>query len=382
MTNSIYDAAGIYIHVPFCLKKCDYCDFYSVSEYHNNDLEKYTLRLIRDIESAAPKHAALKFTTIYLGGGTPSLLHNSQLERILQALKQNFNLEKENELETSLEANPATLNAAKAKGLYESGINRISLGVQSFCDEDLRVLGRIHNSRQARETIEDIKSAGFKNFNLDLIFGIPGQTLKRWQENLRYALDYQPTHISAYLLQLAEETRMAQRIKQGSLQYLDEELEADMYYWAIEYLEANGYKHYEISNFAQPGYECRHNLIYWNGSPYLGLGSGAVSFMDQSRFINADNMQEYLAGAARKKILEEMSREELIVDQIILKLRCMNGIDLADFYRRWGENVLLPYTEVIKECCDLGLLQTENGRLHLSPPGFFLSNQVFSRFLQ
>lgn len=382
MINKSSNMAGIYVHIPFCLKKCSYCDFYSISEYHNNDLEKYTLRLIKNIENSAVQYNHMKFSTIYFGGGTPSLLDESQLERIIQAFKANFNFNTENETEISLEANPATLKAEKARSFYKIGINRVSLGVQSFYDKELKILGRIHNSRQAVDNINILKKAGFKNINLDLIFGIPGQSFKHWQENLRWALDFEPTHISAYLLQLDSGTRLAQRIKNGELQYLDEELEADMYYYAVDYLEQNDYKHYEISNFALPGYECRHNLIYWNGLPYIGLGSGAVSFIDNARYVLSDDVQDYLQGAENKKLLEKMSPQDLIIDQIILKLRCREGLNLEDFCRRWGGNVLLPYKQVINECCDLDLLQLDNGYLRLSKKGLFLSNQVFTRLLQ
>lgn len=375
---------GMYIHIPFCIKKCRYCDFYSLPGGNESDLENYTRALLNEIKIRGYQMPAVQLESIYLGGGTPSLLDGEQLKSIITTCGDSFNILPGAEI--SMEANPATLDKARLAAMEEAGINRLSLGVQSFCDDELGLMGRVHNSAAVIETVELIHSRGWKNFNLDLIYGLPGQSLERWLQNLKQAVDCKPSHLSLYLLQLEEQTPMGKDVAQGRLQMLDEDEEWHMYSHAMEYLENRGFKHYEISNFCRPGWECRHNLVYWQGREYLGLGAGAVSFVAGSRYMNRPDLKEYTDALLSGKPgpveeLEHMSGRELMLDALILGLRLCAGIDLLDFRQRFGVDISSEYKEIIAQYMDRGLLNIENGRLSFTKAGYFLSNQVLSHFM-
>jgi oxygen-independent coproporphyrinogen-3 oxidase len=278
---------GLYIHIPFCLKKCNYCDFYSLP-VQTGILQRYVRAVVKELELRARDVEDRRIKSVYLGGGTPSLLSPSELSLIINSINLNWDLD--NEAEVSLEANPASLNGKALEFIHKAGFNRISLGVQSFQDRDLQILGRSHSSQEAWQSIELIKNSGFSNLNLDLIYGIPGQTIDKWQETLAQALDARPAHLSVYLLQLDEEVPLSRYIKAGHYQLCDEDTEAQMYQLAIQMIEKAGLFQYEISNFARPGYECQHNLGYWKANEYLGIGPGAVSFQGNRRYINKKNL--------------------------------------------------------------------------------------------
>ncbi|MBC7074956.1 MAG: radical SAM family heme chaperone HemW [Syntrophomonadaceae bacterium] len=375
---------GLYIHVPFCIRKCSYCDFFSVPLSSRELLEHYTQAVLAEIELRALNYSQKQIETIYIGGGTPSLLSCRQLEAILQTVYDEFSVAREAEI--SIEANPAILNVDDIRGFKNAGINRLSLGVQSFFDEDLKTLRRLHDSSDVMKTIEDLRSQGLDNFNIDLIYGIPGQSIDRWKKNLEIAVDCAPRHISIYLLQLSPNTPMAREIANGLIAPLDEEDEWLMYSQGIDYLQEHGFKHYEISNFCRPGFECRHNLIYWQAREYLGIGPGAASFLDACRFMNKPEMEEYFcsmeAGAAcQVEELEHMSQRELLVDAIILGLRLCEGIDLEAFRTKFNVDINNEYSDIISSCHSSGVLEFENGRLRLTRKGYFLSNEVFRRFI-
>ncbi|MEN6461928.1 MAG: radical SAM family heme chaperone HemW [Syntrophomonas sp.] len=375
---------GIYVHIPFCLQKCGYCDFYSVPLAEKAWLERYVHCLIREIKKAAADFSRLPVETIFFGGGTPNLLSPEQLRVILEALVNSFNIE--DDAEISIEANPYRHNPGALKLIREAGINRISLGAQSFCDQELKILGRLHTANDVLETIESVSEAGFDNFSLDLIYGLPGQSLQRWQDNLKMAVSRQPTHISAYLLQLSDQTPMARQVGRKEIQLLDDDTESLMYYSGIEYLSAQGFKHYELSNFAQPGYECRHNLRYWNARQYLGLGPGAVSYYDCKRVMNEPRVIDYMNNWEKGKIhpvriLETMSEKELIVDAIILGLRLTGGINRRDFQNRFGVDIIDTYHDVISKGIKNQLLNFTDDTLALSVKGYFLANEVLCQFI-
>jgi oxygen-independent coproporphyrinogen-3 oxidase len=374
---------GIYIHIPFCLHKCDYCDFYSVPVSNLTLLEDYTCSVINELE-IRQNEICSPFTTIYLGGGTPSLLSPSQIERILAAVFAHYQWEGEPEI--SMEVNPATVNLIKLKALRAAGINRMSIGVQSFSDRELKILGRIHNGREAQSVLSDVSNAGFDNFNIDLIYGLPGQTLTAWLENLSRAMNYNPQHISAYLLQLDQSTPMALKIDEGILCMLDDELEASLYYAALDYLGGQGYRHYEISNFAQLNGECQHNLLYWQGRQYLGIGSGAVSFDGKQRSLNQPPVESYVQALLdhrppSTKILENMDSRQRLIDAVILGLRLTEGINRNDFQQRFGIDILKDYQDIIRNCQLQGLLELEDNRIYMTKRAYFLSNQVLSQFI-
>jgi oxygen-independent coproporphyrinogen-3 oxidase len=347
-------------------------------------LERYVHCLIREIEKAAADFSQVPVETIFFGGGTPNLLSSEQIGVILEALANGFNIE--DDAEISIEANPYRHNPGALKLIREAGINRISLGAQSFCDQELKLLGRLHTANDVLETIEAVSEAGFDNFSLDLIYGIPGQSLQSWQDNLKKAVNCKPKHISAYLLQLSDQTPMARQVDRKEIHLLDDDTEALMYYSSIEYLSEQGFKHYEISNFAQPGYECRHNLRYWYAQQYLGLGPGAVSYYDCKRVMNEPRVIDYMNNWEKGKIhpvqvLETMSEQELIVDAIILGLRLTGGINRRDFQNRFGVDIIDTYHDVISKGIENQLLNFTDDTLALSVKGYFLANEVLCQFI-
>ncbi len=375
---------GMYIHIPFCIKKCNYCDFFSLPFKDQSYLDKYTQALLNEIKVRGQHMLSVQLESIYLGGGTPSLLNGQQLKSILETIAKEFALLPG--AEVTLEANPATLDKVKLAQMEEAGINRISLGVQSFCDDELALLGRVHNADTVMETIELFHARGWKNFNLDLIYGLPGQSLDKWMQSLKQAVDCGPAHLSLYLLQLEEQTPMGKDVAGGRLKMLDEDDEWYMFDQAMEYLEGKEFEHYEISNFCRSGYECRHNLRYWQAEEYLGLGAGAVSFVNGSRCINDPQLQQYVDALSTGKQwpvkeLEDMSERELLIDAIILGLRLCAGIDLNQFKQRFGVDITSDYKEIIAYYRDRGLLNIANGHLKFTKAGYFLSNQVLCQFM-
>lgn len=373
---------GIYIHIPFCLQKCAYCDFYSIPLSNPDVLEDYTRSILTEL-SLRRGETEGPLRSIYVGGGTPSLLSPEQLGRILDKIRALYR--GPDQLEITLEANPATVNPRLLREIRATGINRLSIGVQSFSDSELQVLGRRHQARDAVEAVREAIEAGFDNVNIDLIFGVPGQNLPAWQDNLVQATRLGPSHISAYLLQLDPDVPLAQLIRTGEISTLDEDLEADLYSLTRAYLEEQGYSHYEISNFARPGRECQHNILYWQGFDYLGFGAGGVSFDGGQRFVNLPRLQRYMEHLRQnqlppREILENMSERQKVADAIITGLRMTEGISQAEFHQRFGVDFMREYDQVIASCAGQGLLRFSQGRLCLTPRAYFLSNQVLCRF--
>lgn len=371
------------MHIPFCLRKCSYCDFYSIPVPEKDLLDFYTNCIIRELQAKASRWQDRQINTIYLGGGTPSLLTPVQINKILDAAFGSYNMQADPEI--SMEANPATLSLQSLRELKRAGINRLSLGVQSFNDDELQILGRIHGVREVYDTMDALEKAGLTNYNIDLIYGIPGQSLQSWLNNLGMAVKCHPQHISSYLLQLDPATPLARRIKQGTLLEADEDLEAGMYYSSIDYLQSEGFKHYEISNFAQPNYACRHNLIYWQAHEYLGVGAGAVSYQDGQRLMNQADFKAYLDNFDRgqscdAEILETMSSRERLLDAVILGLRLTAGIKPLELLQRFGIDFYQEYHAIIEKLEQQGLLNSNKDTIALSRKGYFLSNQVFCHF--
>jgi len=374
---------GLYIHIPFCLKKCSYCDFYSLPLASSSILNRYIDALTKELETKAASLSDTRIRTVYAGGGTPSILPEGALKGLMGAVRQY--LELDDAAEISLEANPATLNSDKLRSIREAGFNRISLGVQSFQDDDLLILGRSHNAGDAMNTIKLIQDSGISNYNLDLIYGIPGQTISKWEESLGIALEAKPAHLSIYLLQLDESTPLSADIRRGCFEMSGDEIEAQMYEKGMDLIKAGGFRQYEISNFSRPGYECQHNLLYWKAREYIGVGAGAVSFTDNRRYINKKNLMQYLQRLEEGReppveLLESMDQLELAADAIILGLRLCDGIDLEQFDLRYGIKILDYYKDIIEECMDRGLLEICQGRIGLSSKAYFISNQVLCHF--
>ncbi|NLJ72059.1 MAG: radical SAM family heme chaperone HemW [Syntrophomonadaceae bacterium] len=375
---------GLYIHFPFCLSKCSYCDFYSIPLTNQEQIEAYILSLLIEIKLQADYYQDFLIKTVYLGGGTPSLMEDRQFFLLINTISNNFKLA--DDVEITIEANPKTLSEDKLKSFFTTGLNRVSLGVQSFYANELKILGRNNKLTDIYETIALINKLNFKNYNIDLIYGIPFQTRESWLANLEIAISLNPAHISAYLLQLEPSTRLGQRVLNNEIIMLDEEMEEMMYYDSIDFLAKHNYQHYEISNFCKHNYQSKHNMIYWHNSPYLGLGVGAVSLVGKERCINKPEVVEYINCLAAgymppREVLEVMTDKEIIAEAIIMGLRLIDGINIKDFSLRYNIDLLQAYKQPIRECLDKKLLNMENGHLKLAKNAYFLSNQVFRQFI-
>lgn len=381
------DAISLYVHIPFCRAKCTYCDFNSYPDL-DHLFERYVRALQTEIQWVS-QDPSLRVNTIYLGGGTPTVLPPALLGEILDACRRHFTIAEGAEI--TVEANPGTVDSGYLTGLLEKGVNRLSFGVQSFHDDELRLLGRIHTAAQAMESYCLARQTGWGNINLDLIYGLPRQSLSRWRATLRQAIHLRPNHLSLYCLSVEEDTPLGQHIAQGELPVPDPDLAAEMYILAEGMLDRAGYVHYEISNWAQPGYECRHNLTYWRNLPYLGLGAGAHSYRDRKRWYNVLSPGEYITrweadwqGPSPPAVEEIEALDEVleVAETMILGLRLVQeGVRLMDFKGRFGRELMAVYGQEIREMEQAGLLEVDGERVRLTARGRLLGNEVFQRFL-
>ncbi len=377
-------AVGIYIHVPFCLKKCLYCSFTS---YPVNRVltETYLKALAREVKmySMALSDTERTVSSLFIGGGTPSCLPVARLKAIIEELSSSFIFLPECEI--TVEVNPGTVDDAYLSGLLEAGVNRLSIGIQSLQDHLLEVLGRIHKAEQALAAVHLARKAGFRNLNLDFIFGIPGQTCANWLETLAGALSLAPEHIAIYGLQIEEGTPLEQAVARGLLAPCPEELELSMYRAAIDSLTGHGYEHYEISNFARPDCQCSHNLVYWLNRPYLGLGPAAHSFLRGERFSNETSIERYSEKLCREEYpletREKLSFETEMAETMFLGLRLIKGIDLNMFYQRFGRRAEDIYRKEIAGLLKDGLVEIAGRHLRLTGKGLPLANRVFREFV-
>ena len=363
---------GIYVHIPFCRSKCEYCDFYSIPGARSRDLmDRYLDAVILHIREAAQGAAGYEVDTVYFGGGTPSFFGAGGLAKIFAEIDRRFDVSRD--AEVSLEANPDSVTLPMLTRLRRAGFNRISLGVQSSDDETLRRLGRVHTWQQVKDAVAACRKAGLDNISLDLIYGLPDQTLEQWENTLADALVLAPRHISCYGLKLEEGTPLYDR--RESLSLPDGDLQADMYLYAVELLTQNGYQQYEISNFAQPGYESRHNLKYWMLEEYAGFGPGAYSDFGGVRYGYTRDLDGYIAGRLDLAESERISPQEREMEYIMLRLRTARGIDIREFENRFRQR-FTPLAAILESCAAHGLArQTETGWC-LTPRGFLVSNRI------
>ncbi len=380
----VKNPVGVYIHIPFCRAKCNYCDFNSFAG-HESLFQPYLAALGQEIERAAAQAPGGHMgRSVYIGGGTPTVLPPADLVSLLHTARAAFALPAHAEI--TVEANPGAVDAHALERLRAGGVNRISLGVQSFDDRLLDILGRIHSARQARQTVRDIQATGFKNLNIDLMFGLPTQTLENWQASLQHALALTPQHLSLYALSVEKTTPLAQHIATGALPEPDDDLAADMYILAKEMLNQAGYLHYEISNWAQPGYECQHNLIYWRNQPYIGVGAGAHSWWGGKRWANLNRPTDYVAAIERGALpiqeAETIGRSLEMGETMIMGLRLLHeGVALTRFQTRFGVAMDQVYAGEIDDLVAQGLVERTPTRIRLSKRGHLLGNQVFGQFL-
>jgi oxygen-independent coproporphyrinogen-3 oxidase len=373
----------LYVHVPFCIKKCHYCAFVS-SAPQKNELLEYPDLLMRELQLQAKGGGEI--ASIYFGGGTPSLLQPEQLARLLDGIAGQTGIKVDAEI--TLEANPGTVDHVSLKAFRDAGINRISLGIQSFDDHFLDCLGRIHSAEQSRQAFQDARNAGFDNVSIDLIHSLPGQSLDQWRSELRHAIKLCPEHISIYGLTVEEGTPFARIYPADSLELADDDLSADMFELADELLAESGFEHYEIANYARPGYRAQHNSGYWRRDGYLGLGVAAHSFLREGhgvRFSNPDTLEEYrrgvMAGQLTRVDEHQLTQNDAMAEYMFLGLRLSEGVTLSDFEREFGRSVESVYGSTPADLARLGLLIQNESVLTLTQRGMLLSNQVFSRFL-
>lgn len=369
---------SVYIHIPFCKKKCNYCAFNSkIGE--ENEIENYVDALTKEILS---KKENCKLTTIYFGGGTPTILKINQLEKIFNALKKNFFIEENSEI--TIEANPGTVDEKFLFGLREIGFNRLSLGVQSFNDEILKILGRIHDSKIAVETIQTAKKF-FDNISVDLMYSLPNQKISDLKNSVETAANLEVQHISIYGLEIEENTNFEKLLKAGNLNLPDNELSEKMYDFIMDTLPKFGYRRYEISNFAKKNFESRHNLGYWTGRKYFGFGAGAHGYDGKFRTSNICNVQKYIekifAGENISEVEEVVTKKNAMEEFCFLGLRMVEGIEIKNFEKLFGKNIFEVYGKVIEKNISLGLLENSDGKIFLTSHGMKLGNMVFADFL-
>lgn len=382
------EPAGIYVHIPFCHSKCEYCDFHSIVVNDRAEFSavvgSYLCALQQEARYYLPWVERYEFTTLFLGGGTPSIVPAEQLAALVVFLKEMFGLPADAEI--TCEANPKTVSAASLACLKDAGVNRISLGAQAFQDNLLRALGRTHSVADIYESVEAFHAAGITNFNLDLMFGLPGQTLSDWQETLKKAVALQPSHLSCYSLLLEEGTPFYELSQRGKLALPGEDLEADMFQLTQDYLQGAGYHYYEVSNFALPGLECAHNMHYWKNRPYLGLGSGASGRLGERRYTNGADVFRYIAAWENYEPLlaetEVISESQAMDETLICGLRLIDGVHEAEFQARFGCRMRDVYSEEIKRLEERGLVEYAAGRLRVTRRGLFLGNVVYGEFLR
>ena len=403
---------SLYIHVPFCVKKCDYCAFYSHALMNSpKDLISVYIEGLEVEMSKRRKDAPQGVSSLFIGGGTPTALKDEDLERLMAMIRRNFHLNPG--AEQTMEGNPGTLTSSKLDILRRYGINRFSLGVQAFNDKLLRAVGRMHTAQEAREAIGRLRTAGFDNISMDLMFGLPAQDMATWQATLEEALSYSPEHLSLYGLMLEEGTPLYERYKDGSDDKIegieavkiesksrcypagavqgdplpDDDLQAEMHDWAIERLKQAGYTNYETSNFARPGYECQHNLGYWRGADYLGLGPGGVSCLNRVRWKNIEEVRTYQSrlhngqDPVEEAGQEALSLHDCMAERMILGLRLKEGVHLTSFREDFGVDLRDKYRVVLENYKNKGVFTFESDYLRLNEKYSFVANSILEEFV-
>jgi len=382
--------ASLYIHIPFCEHKCIYCDFYSVAP--NETASRADLPTARFVETllkeldlrAKEERFRVSYETVFLGGGTPSLLRVEDLRLILEGVTGSFSIEPGAEI--TIETNPGTVSRQKLDAFRSLGINRLSIGVQSFHEDDLKFLTRIHSSEQARQCVRDAYAAGFENVSLDLIFSLPLQTMDRWRANLDEAMELNPSHISCYSLIVEPNTPLSHMVDARQISLLSTEEDASLYEMAIQYLSDHGLEQYEVSNFAKPGFKSLHNKNYWNHSNYLGFGPSAHSFWSADdnvgssvRWWNVSSIVGYFEKLDRGDLpvagREHLTVEQLVEEEIFLGLRS-EGIDIAGFRKRYGKDLLTEHRSRLSDLIDNSLAVLENGTLRLTSRGYMVCDEI------
>ena len=375
---------GIYVHIPFCVKKCYYCDF--ISYPNKSDMqEEYVKKLIKEIEDNKELLEKNNITTIYIGGGTPSSINPDLIRNVLNKICEVANIKNRENIEITIEVNPGTVTKNNLQMYKNCGINRISIGLQSTNDKILKRIGRIHNYEQFLNTYNWAVDTGFNNINVDLMLGLPAQTIEDLKKSLENIVNLKPmpNHVSVYSLIIEEGTKIEKMINAGELKLPEEEDERNQYKYTKNFLELKGYKHYEISNFAKPGYESKHNMNCWEQKQYIGFGLAAHSYINAKRYSNTCNLEEYLSNTSKdiKTIHEEQNTEDMKKEYMLLGLRKLEGISISKFKEKFGENPIYMFRKELQKLVDEDLLVVDLDNIRLTNKGLDFANLVWEEFV-
>lgn len=378
---------GLYIHIPFCVSKCNYCDFNSYKL--TKDLKE---RYIKDLtlemniyKNEIQKNNIIEdeIGSVFLGGGTPSILSEYEIKEIFKNIKENFKIKKDAEI--TMECNPGTLTKSKLKTIKEVGVNRLSIGLQAIQDSYLKKIGRIHTYDEFEKNYKDAVDIGFDNINIDLMYSLPNHKFEEWKDSLTKIVSLKPSHISAYSLILEEGTKLFDMYQNKEFEVTDEDTDIKMYNYTINYLKENGYNQYEISNYSKPGFECKHNIVYWKCNHYIGLGAGASGYIKDERYNNIESLSEYhnMLSKNQKPIenLEKLSIEDKIQEKIFMGLRMNKGIFFSDFKKEFNIDFKDKYKNQIKQLKANNLINESDNGIYLNQRGREISNSVFVEFI-
>ncbi|HBG0623037.1 TPA: radical SAM family heme chaperone HemW [Clostridioides difficile] len=389
---------GLYVHIPFCVKKCKYCDFNSYKmdidskkryiEDLKIEMELYSNKLYKDNKYKNKECCSLnkndKITSIFVGGGTPSILTSDEIREVFISIKEMFDIDENAEI--TIECNPGTLTLEKLKTMKEIGINRLSIGLQAIQEKHLNFIGRIHTYEEFEKNYKDALSVGFKNINIDLMYSLPNQTLCDWKETLEKVVHLNPTHISAYSLILEEGTELYNMYESNKFELIDENVDIEMYEYTINYLKSKGYNQYEISNYSKEGYNCEHNILYWECEYYIGIGAGASGYINENRYNNVESLEDYhLSLVKREKPIQEneiLSEKDMIEEKIFMGLRMNKGIKFEDFKKKFGIDFRDKYNKQIEMLLARKLINQSFEGIQLTQKGREISNSVFIEFME
>ena len=402
---------GLYIHIPYCKHKCYYCDFVSYAN-KKKFFKKYVECVKKEIGKYARENRIMSehglepkyvIKTIYIGGGTPSLINEEYIEDILKSIRENFeitsNLEENYEaqdeeiknynsqIETTIEVNPGTVTREKLQKYLECGINRLSIGLQAVQDNLLKEIGRIHTFEDFQNVYKWAREVGFENINVDLMIGLPNQTLDDVKESTKKVMALKPEHISVYSLILEENTKLEDMVIKGKMELPDDEIERKMYWYVKKALEKHKYIHYEISNFARPGFESKHNSDCWNQNEYIGIGAAASSFMNNARYENTSDLEEYISNIENDKPSKNIQLQELLDDEskideyMMLSLRKISGVNISEFKRKFNQNPIIRYNKILEKLIKEELIEIDGNNIRLSSKGIDLANLVWEEFI-
>ncbi len=377
--NIQHHIPSLYIHIPFCISKCIYCDFNSIV-IKSQVVDEYLKAVEKELQSAAGEYS---FTTVFIGGGTPTVLNETQLDRLLSMISKHVDVT--NLKEYTIEVNPGTLSDEKTFIMKNSHVDRISIGIQSFNDRYLKLLGRIHSANEAKDVFFNVREKGFKNISIDLIYGYPAQSLNEWKKDLQECCKLDPEHISAYCLTYEQGTPIVKMTESGTLKKLSEEEELKMYEFTNDFLCDKGYNHYEISNFAKQGKECRHNTVYWENREYIGIGAGAFSYVNGERYCNIKNVKEYISSVTSKKNLicfsEKLPQKKRASEILIMALRMTSGISRKEFVQRSGFDLNELFEKQLNNLTQAGLINFDDERVRLTRKGLSVADSVMMEFV-